>query len=230
MCKYFRHGSEILVFPASRRSTQGPCGPFFFRRNAMSKLSKAIAVKKPKSRPARRPESKKQSAPVKTVRTMVLFGTDENKRPRAARFVVDENLGLLAAAADSLDLIVCEVKTAKLAELAQKLPVGKVHATGPAFVPYVRQELYDTIVEAAGTDAAAPGELPKADSAPRTFDEIAPGHLVIAQEDLETGWWEAIVLERDADTLTLRYRDYPRLPKFQRARTAVALLNSTAAQ
>jgi len=144
---------------------------------------------------------------------------------RERGFTVDENLGPLAAAADSLDLIICEVKTPKFADLAQKLPVGKVHATGPAFVPYVRQDLYDKVVEAAGADAAAPGELPKSDSAPRTFNEIAPGHLVIAQEDLETGWWEAIVLESDADTLTLRYRDYPRLPKFQRARTAVALLS-----
>ena len=195
----------------------------------MSKKSKRpVPSSKPKSQAARRPESKKQSAPVKTVRTMVLFGVDENKRPRAARFVVDENLGLLAAAADSLDLIISEVKTPKLADLAEKLPVGRVQATGPAFVPYVRQDLYDKVVEAAGTDAAAPGKLPKSDLAPTTFDEIAPGHLVIAQEDLETGWWEAIVLESDAETLTLRYRDYPRLPKFQRSRTAVALLSPAA--
>jgi hypothetical protein len=197
----------------------------------MRKKSKAPAPRrKPKSRAAQRPEAKKQSAPVKTVRTMILFGTDESKRPRAARFVVDDNLGLLAAAADSLNLIICEVKTAKLADLAEKLPVGKVHAAGPALVPYIRQDLYDKVVEAAGTDAVAPGELPKAASAPRTFDEIEPGHLVIAQEDLETGWWEAIVLETEADTLTLRYRDYPRLPKFQRARTAVALLSPPAAK
>lgn len=196
----------------------------------MSKKSKRHAPSsKAKSRAAQRPESKKRSAPTKTIRTMILFGVDENKRPRAARFVVDENLGLLAAAADSLDLIICEARTPKLADLAQKLPVGRTQATGPAFVPFVRQDLYDKVVEAAGPDAAAPGELPKAASSPRTFDDIAPGHLVIAQEDLETGWWEAIVLEAKADTLTLRYRDYPRLPKFQRARTAVALLSPSAA-
>src|SRR5436309_12853736 len=118
----------------------------------MSKKSKGRdLIRNAKSRAARSPESKKRSAAVKTVRTMVLFGTDENKRPRAARFVVDENLGLLAAAADSLDLIISEVKTPKLADLAQKLPVGRVQATGPAFVPYVRQDLYDNLVDAAGT-------------------------------------------------------------------------------
>jgi hypothetical protein len=60
---------------------------------------------------------------------------------------------------------------------------------------------------------------------PRNWDEIAPGHLVIAQESLDYGWWEAIVLERKDDMLTLRFRDYPRLPKFFRHRTAVALMS-----
>jgi hypothetical protein len=60
---------------------------------------------------------------------------------------------------------------------------------------------------------------------PDNWDEIAPGHLVIAQESLANGWWEAIVLDRKDDMLTLRFRDYPRLPKFFRHRTAVALVS-----
>ena len=60
---------------------------------------------------------------------------------------------------------------------------------------------------------------------PGSWDEIAPGHLVIAQESLANGWWEAIVLDRKDDLLTLRFRDYPRLPKFFRHRTAVALMS-----
>ena len=61
---------------------------------------------------------------------------------------------------------------------------------------------------------------------PGSWDEIAPGHLVIAQESLANGWWEAIVLDRKDDMLTLRFRDYPRLPRFFRHRTAVALMKS----
>src|SRR5271163_4371584 len=68
-------------------------------------------------------------------------------------------------------------------------------------------------------------ELPVATGLPRTWDEIGPGHLVIAQEALEYGWWEAIVLARTGDMLTLRFRDYPKLPKFARHRTAVALMS-----
>jgi hypothetical protein len=53
---------------------------------------------------------------------------------------------------------------------------------------------------------------------PRSWDEIAPGHLVIAQESLDYGWWEAIVLDRKDDMLTLRFCDYPR-PATPRCRT-----------
>jgi hypothetical protein len=190
------------------------------KTTAKSDVQRKNGPKPPRAtKPEQRPATEKR-------RTMILFGLDENKRPRAGRFIVDENLGLLAKAAETMDLIICEVKSPKLSELALKLPVGRLHAGGPGFVPYIRPDLYQKIVEAAGADAAAPTEPPAAGSPPRTFDEISAGHLVIAQEDVETGWWEAIVFEADGDMLTLRYRDYPRLPKFKRPRTAVALLSA----
>jgi hypothetical protein len=187
-----------------------------------------VTQKKSDPKPSRASKPEKPAAVADKRRMLILFGTDENKKPRAARFIVDENLGLLAKAADAMDLIICDVKTRKLSDLALKLPAGRVHANGTGFVPYIRQDLYDAVVEAAGTDAAGPSAPPTAVGAPRTFDEIAKGHLVIAQEDLETGWWEAIVFACDGDILTLRYRDYPRLPKFDRHRTAVALLSPQA--
>ena len=36
----------------------------------------------------------------------------------------------------------------------------------------------------------------------------------IAHESLEYGWWEAIVVARKDNVFTLRYRDFPSLPKF----------------
>jgi hypothetical protein len=192
------------------------------------KTAKAVTQKKASSKPPRPDAREKPAAAADNRRMLILFGTDADKKPRAARFIVDENLGLLAKAADAMDLIICDVKTRKLSDLALKLPAGRVHANGTGFVPYIRQDLYDAVVAAAGADAAAPAEPPATVGAPRTFDEIAKGHLVIAQEDLETGWWEAIVFACDGDILTLRYRDYPRLPKFDRHRTAVALLSPQA--
>jgi hypothetical protein len=68
-------------------------------------------------------------------------------------------------------------------------------------VPNVRQSLYsEIIVTLAGEPKAAVGkdqdEPPVATGLPRTWDDIAPGHLVIAQEPLEYGWWDAIVIGR----------------------------------
>jgi hypothetical protein len=47
---------------------------------------------------------------------------------------------------------------------------------------------------------------------------------VIAQESLSDGWFEAVVMEKDHDMLTLRWRDYPKQSHVTRHCTAVALL------
>jgi len=101
-------------------------------------------------------------------------------------------------------------------------------------VPNIRQTLYSAFISTlAQTPQAAVAKddeasLPQiASGLPRTWDELAPGHLVIAQETLEYGWWEAVVLDRNGDMLSLRFRDYPKLPKFVRHRSAVALISTT---
>jgi hypothetical protein len=109
----------------------------------------------------------------------------------------------------------------------------QLYSNGKGFVPNVRQNLYSQIiVELAPQPQAAIGkdndELPVAAGLPQSWDAIAPGHLVIAQEALEYGWWEAIVIARNGDMLTLRFRDYPKLPKFSRHRAAVALISAVA--
>jgi hypothetical protein len=55
-------------------------------------------------------------------------------------------------------------------------------------------------------------------------DDVAVGHLVIAQEGKWDGWWEAIVLARDGDMLTLKWRDYPDHANVRRHAGSVALL------
>jgi hypothetical protein len=63
-------------------------------------------------------------------------------------------------------------------------------------VPNVTQKLYSQIIVALAVEPQAAigkdnDELPVATGLPRTWDEIGPGHLIIAQEALEHGWWEA---------------------------------------
>ena len=105
-------------------------------------------------------------------------------------------------------------------------------------MPNVRQTLYSEVIVALAAEPqqAAVGtdddkaSSPVARGLPGSWDEIAPGHLVIAQESLVNGWWEAIVLDRKDDLLTLRFRDYPRLPKFFRHHSAVALMSPASDQ
>ena len=99
-------------------------------------------------------------------------------------------------------------------------------------MPNIRQYLYSDLVVALGLEPQAAlsperdkDTLPVARGLPRTWDEIGAGHLVIAQESLDYGWWEAIVLDRQGDTFTLQYRDYPHLPKFVRHRSGIAMMS-----
>ena len=130
----------------------------------------------------------KQSAPSAP---LIVLGYDENQKPRAARFPATDG-ELVTKAAQLMDLKVYAATTEDLAALAKKLPEGRLYGNGRGFVPNVRQSLYsEIIVTLAGEPKAAVSkdqdEPPVATSLPRTWDEIGPGHQVIAQEALEYG-------------------------------------------
>jgi len=168
---------------------------------------------------------------------LLVLGFDEQQKPCGARFV-GAKPDLVAKAAQLMGLEVYKASSPDVAEVAKKLPVGQLYATGRAFVPNVRQTLYSDVLVALSAEpqqaAVGPDDhkasTPVARGLPGSWEEIAPGHLVIAQESLANGWWEAIVLDRKGDMLTLRFRDYPRLPKFFRHRTAVARMSPASAQ
>ena len=63
---------------------------------------------------------------------------------------------------------------------------------------------------------------------PVTWDDIAVDQLVLAKQDGPWGtWWEAIVVQRADDMLTLQWRDFPKIAPAVRHRLAVALLRAT---
>ena len=177
-----------------------------------------------------------RSTPAKPV---VLFGLDSRGKPKAARFS-KEHAGLAVKAASQLALQVVAGNDPKLAEIAARLPVGRVHATGRAFVPFIHRDLYDLLLAAAGNGNLAQPPAPPASGAsgnaagsrppgsspklPRNWQEIGVGDLVLFQECLEDGWYEAIVVEAVGDMFTLRWRDYPRARRFARHRLRLGLL------
>ena len=158
-------------------------------------------------------------------KSYVLLGHDEFARPRGARFS-DEDPELLVKTAEAMHLWLIEVTGRELAKAAADLPVGRLHASGDEVVPYIENDLYSDVLSAALDDIPSPPKdvAPTAQELPRSWDDIEPGHLVIARETLECGWYEAVVIERNADLLTLRWRDYPVPSDFVRQRSVVALI------
>jgi hypothetical protein len=174
--------------------------------------------------------TKSSAAAPTSTSPLIVLGFDEQQKPRGAKFV-DAKRDLVTKAADLMGLKVYEATAEEVAELARKLPAGRLYANGRGFVPNIRQSLYSDLVVALALEGQAAlskngdkDSLPPARGLPRSWDEIAAGYLVIAQESLEYGWWEAIVLDRKGDSFTLRYRDYPHLPKFVRHLSSIALM------
>ena len=170
---------------------------------------------------------------------LVLFGLDSRGKSKGARFG-KKHADLAIKAASQLALQVLACQDPELAEIAARLPVGRVHATGRTFVPFIRRDLYDKLLAAAGNGNLAQPPAPPASGAsgnaagsrppgsspklPRNWQEIGVGDLVLFQECLEDGWYEAIVVEAIGDMFTLRWRDWPRARRFARHRLRLGLL------
>ena len=61
--------------------------------------------------------------------------------------------------------------------------------------------------------------------APCGWADVDVGSLVLATEGPGDGWWECLVLEAEAELFTLKWRDWPDLPRFVRRRWQLALLH-----
>jgi hypothetical protein len=167
---------------------------------------------------------------------LVLFGIDSRGKPKGARFG-KQHANLAMKAATQLQLNVLASDDPKVAEIAARLPVGRVHATGRMFVPFIRHDLYDKLVAAAANGNAqstsppngssgASGSTPggSAPNLPQNWQAIGIGGLGVTQEGPEEGWYESIVAEAAGDMLTLRWRDYPRERRVVRHRLRLGLL------
>jgi hypothetical protein len=198
-----------------------------------TKKAKASRPIRAKAATAKTSVTKRSAAPAANgAATLIVLGFDDEQKPRGARFV-DAEPDLVTKAADAMGFKVYEASSEDVAEIAKKLPLGRLYANGRGFVPNIRQSLYSDLVVVLGQEPDAAlsrngNDLPAALGLPGSWDEIAAGHLVIAQEALEYGWWEAIVLDRQGDSFILQYRDYPHLPKFVRHRSGIAMMSPPA--
>src|SRR6267378_7319576 len=78
---------------------------------------------------------------------VVVLGLDDNGKPRGARFA--ELKDNIASAAADMNCRVLINQPETVSDIAMKLPVGRIYASGKAFIPNIRRDLYDKISEAA---------------------------------------------------------------------------------
>lgn len=169
---------------------------------------------KPKVKKAPAPKAKNASA-----KTVIMFGLDKDRKPHAARFI-GENEAILAKAAATMGLRLAVPTAQKHFEIVNKLPAGRIHATGDGLVPNVDQQLYEQINSLVGGE---PGAISA--SLPTSAAQLAPGHVVIAQATVEDGWWPAVIIKRSADTVALKWRDHPGEAEIVRPISSLALLS-----
>ena len=170
-------------------------------------------------------------------RAIVLFGLSDAGKPQAGLFSGSQ-ASLAKKAAKELGLTALTLSTADLAKLKTKIPAGRLYANRRSFIPAARRDVHDKLVEfARGGGSQSKGGSSTSDGQPASppagfpedWDSIAPGHQVIAQASLTDGWWEAIVLVREGDMLTLKWRDYADEGHFRMHVTQVALQQAPAA-
>jgi hypothetical protein len=185
------------------------------------------------------------SKPKVTVATpVILYGLDKHNKPLAARFP-ERLCDLALKAAQQLKLNVLQIVSPDVAEFAAAaLPVGRINSSGHSLVPNVRQTVYDKVMQMAHSsnptgsgstaktglalnEEGSPGNPAGSNGLPRSWKEITVNHLVLVQQSLDEGWWEAIVVERRDDMLTVKWRDYTKWKPFVVHADAVALVNAT---
>ena len=172
-----------------------------------------------KSKP--KPQAKISPPEPKPAPAIIVFGPDEANKPRAASFTGGE-VEAATKAAELMKLRVLKVAGPELTELAARLEPGRIYASGHGFVPPIRPSIYERLSELADPKPAP--------SLPRSWDDIEIGHFVLGTEGPGEGYWEAIVVAKDNDMLTLKWVGYPDYPQLVCHRTAVALLKPSAGE
>jgi len=169
---------------------------------------------------------------------LVVYGLDPNGRSRGARFYMKQ-LDKVASKARSMNFELFEASTSRQRNLAGQLP--PIRSERRAYIPLIKRELYEKLFVAFGglvrarSQSLSVGDvlgsyatresMRRLTSLPRNWNQIAPGHVVLGSVNQDGCWFDAIVLQRDRDTLTLMYANFPDLPKFELHVSEIGLIN-----
>jgi hypothetical protein len=173
---------------------------------------------------------------------LVVLGIDMSDKPHASRFAErDAPFVLRAAELMGFHVIRVAPENTEPHAIAEGLPLGRIFATGRAFVPFVGRSAFDKLaalveggvtIEARVTSGAPP-VYPLRDiftteainTADALWSKVEVGSVVLAaQPDVYgPGWWEGVVVGVDGDDLTLRWVDDPAEKAFHASRRDIAL-------
>jgi len=169
---------------------------------------------------------------------LVMMGLDKDQKPRAAIFAAEDTETVIKAATN-MGLRVARAETPEAIAIAKQLPRGKLYGSGKGLLPLVRRDVYDKLAKlilpgdaqaaAQASKPAAPPEEsgPAAEKPFRSpWDAIEVGATVLWQASKDEGWFESTVVStsKDRKVLTLRWRDYPKLPQFNVKRFDVGII------
>jgi hypothetical protein len=180
---------------------------------------------------------------------LAVLGIDIDGKPHGSRFE-ERDAPFVARAAELMGFHVVRIApdNAELHAIAEALPLGKIFATGRAFVPFVSRSAFGklaTVVEGDITvrvprpigakppepddSSSADAETDPPDAYETMWAAVEVGSTVLATQPSEyDGWWESIVVAVNGDYLTLRWRDEPNEKPFRVSRRNVALLHPAA--
>jgi hypothetical protein len=109
--------------------------------------TKAKSKSTTKASAAKAAVTKSAVSPGSSTPPLIVLGYDDQQKPRGARFV-GARPDLVAKAADLMDLKVYQATAPDVADIAKKLPIGRLYANGRGFVPNIRQDLYSEVLVA----------------------------------------------------------------------------------
>ena len=173
---------------------------------------------------------------------IVVLCFDIDNKPHASRFE-ERDAPFVVRAAELMGMHVIRVApdNEELHGIAAALPLGKIYATGRAFVPFVSRGRFDklgALVEGGVTieqrsESGAESVYPRADmyttdtinTADTLWSKIEVGTVVLAEQPdvYGPGWWEGIVVGIEGDDLKLRWMAEPCELPITVSRRAVAL-------
>ena len=180
---------------------------------------------------------------------IIVLGLDEKQKPHAAKFDLGQ-AEIVRKAARLMGFRTAVPKSDDTIALADRLPPGKLFATGKGLVPFCPAASYAKLTAAlelepegkagpepskpaaasspAATTTAKASPLGSTVAAGDPWAALKVGDKVIVPEKrpADEGWWPCVITaaSKDGKMLTLRWLDNPKQPPVTLKRRAVALL------